>query len=895
MPFLLAAAGPLAASAIGATGLTGALLQGAIGLGLSLAATALTSKTTNTGSAFSGTRINLRVDPNAPRQAIFGEQLTFGNLAFWHVSDNRRVLSMVIDVAHHKCEALCEEIWVYGRKYEWDSETGIVSGFGGKLKVRWHSGAADQVADATLVANSGGRWKATSRGAHVAYCVVEATADETYFQSGIPEIGFVVRGAQLYDRRKDTTAGGSGLHRIDNPATWAWTANPAVIVDNLLTGIRPGGKPLMGMHVARGVNRYDDFAAAANACEEQIALAGGGTEDRYKCHVVFETTTTNQTMLETALASMAGKLIEVGGLYRLQAGVTQPIVDTLSDADLYIAETLASAPLLTRGSLVNGVLGSFADPAHQYQPVPLPARQSSGDVTQDRGSWTKTLDLTAVTSRTQAQRIMEIERKRARRMLVVTCTLRAFWSKLEPGDWITFTSERRGWVNRTFEVAEKTDNEDLSVDVTLRAVDSEIDDWSSGDELADTTTNDLGPAGPSLAVLEGFALETVLVPSGGSSERPGLHATWTPPDDFTIISIAIQFREIGSDIVLDTNPVLDPSAGSHTWVSGVQGDTDYQARALIKTRPERSTEWTVWTSAPATTDPQVVNVGTIDIEVAPDSVTPAMLSMQARLELSLITDIATAQGSVANRLQRIADDLQILADANLSHRRQSDDAYATVKQTIVEQVHDRRAFAQFKVEVQSALEGINGPVAEALLDLQTRVEDTEEGVEANAAAILAVTTEVDETVATAITTLSTRITATEEGIATAEAQAFMGVNVDGNAAYVDIYGNSLGSQIVFAAEDFRFRKPDGTAEDMFILTTIDTEDGPLDVAVLNVDELLLPGSIKAEHLDVTSIATLYISDPDNTFYKDFANGRDGRTDGEMTVDYKNKVFEIIFD
>lgn len=38
----------------------------------------------------------------------------------------------------------------------------------------------------------------------------------------------LVSGRKLYDPRKDSTAGGSGAHRLANQATWEWSDNPAL-------------------------------------------------------------------------------------------------------------------------------------------------------------------------------------------------------------------------------------------------------------------------------------------------------------------------------------------------------------------------------------------------------------------------------------------------------------------------------------------------------------------------------------------------------------------------------------------------------------------------------------------------------------------------------------------
>ncbi|HEY0818996.1 MAG TPA: LamG-like jellyroll fold domain-containing protein, partial [Rhizobacter sp.] len=45
---------------------------------------------------------------------------------------------------------------------------------------------------------------------------------------GFPRIEAIIRGRKVYDPRKDSTNGGSGAHRFDNPSTWEFSTNPTL-------------------------------------------------------------------------------------------------------------------------------------------------------------------------------------------------------------------------------------------------------------------------------------------------------------------------------------------------------------------------------------------------------------------------------------------------------------------------------------------------------------------------------------------------------------------------------------------------------------------------------------------------------------------------------------------
>jgi hypothetical protein len=53
-------------------------------------------------------------------------------------------------------------------------------------------------------------------------------------------------------------------------------------------------------------------------------------------------------------------------------------------------------------------------------------------------------------------------------------------------------------------------------------------------------------------------------------------------------------------------------------------------------------------------------------------------------------------------------------------------------------------------------------------------------------------------------------------------------------------------------------------------------------------------SLSALNANLGTVTAGLIRDTALTFFKDLTNGKDGRYDGQMTVDYKNKIFEMIF-
>lgn len=85
----------------------------------------------------------------------------------------------------------------------------------------------------------------------------------------LPVLGAVWQGVKVYDPRLDSTrSGGSGSHRIDNEATWTWSANPALHAATYAYGRIMNGVPVFGVRLFDDTAiDWDDVVAWANTCD----------------------------------------------------------------------------------------------------------------------------------------------------------------------------------------------------------------------------------------------------------------------------------------------------------------------------------------------------------------------------------------------------------------------------------------------------------------------------------------------------------------------------------------------------------------------------------------------------------------------------------------------------
>lgn len=636
MPFLAA---PIVA-AIGLTGtsaLVGTfLLQVGIGVGLSLLARSLAKPKTprfDQTVRQQGFELSLSTDAAYPRTLVLGERGIAGSLAYFCVSGpENNDLDLIIALADHEIEGVTG-VWVDGKPISWSPNAlgyQDVAEFNNKMSIRVYRGTDDQVAQEIVQAASGGQWTTAHRLRGVAYAWVRLVWDPDVWRGGgIPNILFKVKGAKLYDPRKDSTVpGGSGAHRWGDPSTYEWTDNLEVARYNYLRGIAyVDGRHRFG--VGLGAEDIDLSAAIAamNVCDEVVGLRTGGSEFRYRISAAIAADEPFRAVLERMSIACAGSIPDLSGRYAMYPGAPQVPVIGFTDADLVAGAELTGSRHRSLGEVVNELTGEWADPLALYQRVAVPARRSSADEAEDGGfRRTESYDLDYVGSGTQGQRVLEIFRRLGRRQRTHKLTLRRRFSVLEAGDWVTWTSDVFGYNQAVFRVEAVTLNADWTVTLDLREIDSDVYAWTPAtDELDPAAPADLPNAGPDLVTVSQFAVATAEVLGGDGTRLPALRATWTAIADASVVGMRIDYRRVGDTPWLTYNvPVDQVRAGAATITAGVTAGAIYEARATLVTNPPRVVQTTAPVAAGSSTPTMIVHdalVSTVTEDVRPGIIT----------------------------------------------------------------------------------------------------------------------------------------------------------------------------------------------------------------------------------------------------------------------------------
>ena len=486
-------AAPLAA-AIGATALTSTIAAVGVSLALSTASAALFGpKVPKTQTS----RLNVSLDPSTFRKAVFGTTAMPLDLRYHESSGtNQEFIDYIITVAAHKVTSI-DEIW-FEEKLAWSASGGVTATYTGYLTVTTRTEGTDSN---YIAINGGGKWGSTRRltGCAYVHLRVKRTGNdkkaESPLVSGLPSrVTIIGNGAALYDPRKDSTVpGGSGSHRATDQSTWGAytdaddTDNPVLQLLWWLLGWEINGKLSVGCGVPYTRIDMESFITAANICDENVALAIGGTQKRYRTSGTASDADDRMEIVNTFLASMNATLRDNASKLSVTV-MNNDLADYVLDLDEN--DMLGSFDWQqTRGLTENYNIarGRFVDPSQNslYQMVDYP---EVGFASSDGIERVMSVDLPYVEEGRRAQRIAKqiLQRNQYRGMLSATFNAKALGCQV--GDIVRLSLEALGWSNKPFRVVSQEIRFDGQVPLALIEENAAIYAWDRDDSAPVTPT-----------------------------------------------------------------------------------------------------------------------------------------------------------------------------------------------------------------------------------------------------------------------------------------------------------------------------------------------------------------------------------------------------------------------
>lgn len=589
------------------------LAQALIFAGINYGVNALTRPKTTRNL---GTETDLQIDPAYPRQMLIGRRGIAGSLGpKYSYGPSNWGCSIIYVIADHPMTSL-EQVFADGRLVH---STPLVHGVRTEITayndgeahmfMTWHDGRPGQTADAQLIAASAGdpdvvagkigAWTSNHRGEGVAYVHVEMVFHPDYLVTP-PKFVFDCKGAPLYDRRLDSTAGGSGSHRLDDPSTWAYTDNVAVALDHYLLGYKvEDDDRAFGIGLRPSEVPYATFAAAADLADEDVSTGtwpGIEVIKRYRANGTIGAERYFEDVVAELQVQMAARVVDLGGTVGILGAEARTPVVALTDQDLVNEETVEFAPKLGFADLVGAVEGVFADPAQlweydSYQP------QYAEEYQLPDGGELDTLTL-ALPFETHPRRAVRLARAHLNREQLQARLVASFMPKaweLEVGDWFTYSDDYLQLVDAEFEVIDIIKHADFSVTLTARATDPDFVAFSVDDDPDLSVPPDFAPL--DLALDAPTFLVTAQAIAGGSSTKPAFRLALLSADVLTQ-TISIEYRTWIASTLGDESLTLTmrPDQIYAMAQAGVLPGVQYKFRVKADAGG-KSSGWSDWSTA----------------------------------------------------------------------------------------------------------------------------------------------------------------------------------------------------------------------------------------------------------------------------------------------------------
>lgn len=604
-----------------------------------------------------------------------------------------------------------------------------------KIYVRFHDGrqtAADAYLRRVFGTYPERPWTADMIGTGVAYAVVTfkgKAQDGDY--SGFPAIKFEVDGHPLYDPRDATQDPG-------NEATWKFTRNAAVMAYNVLRGIDMPGGGTWGV----GTRKFHlpSVIAAMNLCDQQVPRTDGTMRPRYQAGLEVSVSDEPHQALMEFVKAMGGDVADMGGTWLLAAGEPGGPVLSITDDDIIVTDSRSLKPYPGLDETINAIHASYPDPAQQWEAKEaVPIYNAAFEAADGGRRLIAEVDFPSVPYPQQVRALMGEMLADHRRMRTHVITLPPDALGLKLGDHDAWTSESNFYTNKLFKIsALRVDPLSLCVAVTKIERDpSDYDDDAARDGVLPTVPSP-EPVTPVIVGVTGWDVQAVN--AGG---RPGIRMVWNPEINARALSWVIRLASDGSEA--NSGTTSDMARGENVQTAGLRPSTAYLVTGRLVI-PGRGTESVT------------VPVTTLPIGMSWEDLTGEVRDSFEELE-GWLEGTGPWFRDLMDTIDALRDAVGEVDYGGFTHREvifrramsEVDRARAEFREDIIAATGPTSALA---ARIEQVNASIPGAVAGAVDGIVARVEETEEGLLAQADSINMVTARTDRGTASGLMRVS---------------------------------------------------------------------------------------------------------------------------------------------
>ena len=585
-------AGAAIAGAIGVTAFLGMSVAtwaaiGAVGMlvsGLALAATMPKPKTPESA----GQQLNMKLSADNALPVAYGRTATGGSIYYRDTSGrSNKTLAMLVALSVGGAIGGVSEVRANDYQlslsgaYSGGKQTTIaaIGDTASKSKMFkknslhfWHLNGADP--QPQTFAQVSGLPIPADRASGVATAIIQADYDQEVFPQGLPKFTWVVNGQRVYDPRKDSTyPGGSGSHRIDNPATWEWSQNPHLCALNWTLGRWSGGKKLFGIGAPPEEVDIPAFVAGANIADALGWTVGG----------VAQTTDDKFAVLGTLLQAGGAIPLVRGAQISVLTYTVKPSIYTITKDDVVgSASVMNTAPHRDRK---NRITPTYREESQFWNLVPGEAVSAAQYVAEDSGEVRSSeINLPFVQKASQAHQLATYDLVNTREFLTFEITAKPKLLAVRVGDCVTVTLPDIAVNNQKCMVVQRDfDPNTFQVKLTLRSETDAKHAFALGQ-------SQVAPPSPSLSTFDpsnpdgpgegSWVISDTSILNDAGAQQPALVVSGAN-DDPTTQAVIVEIRRSGETEW--TAPREGPSSSTQFIVTDVVADTDYEVAVSYRT------------------------------------------------------------------------------------------------------------------------------------------------------------------------------------------------------------------------------------------------------------------------------------------------------------------------
>jgi hypothetical protein len=354
-----------------------------------------------------------------PRTRIYGRQRLGGVFLYYDSTSDGDLKTLICHCAHEVDDSTTERP---NPEEDWLNDERVQLGDGGDVTDDpwWQegSGLGDEGHSAVVIRHYLGaptqdipsfdeKWTEQHKAhglccSYVKYADLKDEDQIKVFPSGPPPYRTVLRGAKIFDPREEGPDPGD--QKIDDEATWTWSDNAALVILDYLTRLEQGVPVGFGIPLTGPAGRIDhaSFGAAADVCDQLVALKAGAPEKRWRAWGAYELTEDRKAVLQDLLDSCGGRIIQgPDGKLGLTVGAPGPAAAvTLTEEHILEWDLNQGKPAIER---INEVRATYVSQAWEWAETEAGIQLDQAAIDRN-GVESSQVKLRFVPSESQAQR-----------------------------------------------------------------------------------------------------------------------------------------------------------------------------------------------------------------------------------------------------------------------------------------------------------------------------------------------------------------------------------------------------------------------------------------------------------------------------------------------------------